>query len=587
MSAATCAQTGFTPVLIIASQPGAPFLANMHRPVVKWYEKDKCRDFVVQRLPVLGWLPRYKPTWLLQDALAGVTVGLTAVPQGIAYGIVAGLSPEYGLYSSFMASFMYVIFGSCENITIGPTAIMASMIQDLVAHYGTDMAVLIAFLKGCIIALLGIFHLGFLLDFISLPVITGFTAAAAINIASSQFKSLLGISGRSEGFLDSLIAIFKNLNQIRYQDTALGIGTIVVLVLLKNIPGRRVGNILQKAGWLVALSRNALVVIAGTVMAYIFYINGQKPFNLTGSMGQGLPLFAAPPFSTTFQNRTYNFVEMASAMGTRLFSIPVVSTIEHIAIAKAFAKGKALDATQEMIALGVCNIFGSFVRSMPVTGSFTRTAVNHASGVKTPLGGIFTGVLVLLAVSLLTSTFYFIPKATLAGLILVAMYYMLDFPTYVMLWRARKVDFFVMVLTLVPSVFLGLEIGILIGIVVNLMALLYFSARPSVQTQIEQIAGETVIVVTPEEAVAFPAAERLRANIMKLSGESECNVILDCKNLKRLDVTVAKNMKLLAKDLSLHQQRITCSNCAENVVATLRVVAPELLNVQKDEDNHD
>ncbi|XP_011633708.1 sodium-independent sulfate anion transporter-like isoform X3 [Pogonomyrmex barbatus] len=463
---------------------------------------------------------------------------------------------------------------------------MATMVQPLVAKYGADMAILIAFLKGCIIAVLGIFHLGFLLDFISLPVITGFTSAAAINIASSQFKSLLGIPGRTESFLDSLIAIFKNLNQIKYQDTLLGIGTIAVLVLLKNIPGKRTGTIFQKIGWLLALSRNALVVVIGTVMAYIFYINGQNPFKLTDTMGQGLPPFALPPFSTIFKNETYNFVEMTTAMGTTLVTIPIVSIIEHIAIAKAFAKGKSLDATQEMIALGVCNIFGSFVRSMPVTGSFTRTAVNHASGVKTPLGGIFTGSLVLLAVGLLTSTFRFIPKATLAGLIICAMYYMLDFSTYALLWRARKIDFFVMLLTLVPCVFLGLEYGILIGIVVNLIALLYFSARPSVQTKIEQIEGETVIVVIPEEALTFPAAERLRANIMKLSGESECNVILDCKNLKRIDVTVAKNMKLLGKDLSIRGQTIICSNCCENVNATLRVVAPELLKVKEDRGNH-
>ncbi|XP_050454743.1 sodium-independent sulfate anion transporter-like isoform X2 [Cataglyphis hispanica] len=560
---------------------------DYYESLTKWYKKTKCDDYFKRRLPVLSWLPRYQCTWILQDALAGITVGLTAVPQGIAYGIVAGLNAEYGLYAAFMASFIYVIFGSCENITIGPTAIMATMVQPLVEKYGADIAILITFLKGCIIALLGIYHLGFLLDFVSLPVITGFTSAAAINIASSQFKSLLGIPGRTENFLDSLIAIFKHLNQIRYQDTLLGIGTIILLVLLKNIPGRRTGTILQKIGWFFTLSRNALVVIIGTVMAYIFYINKQNPFNLTGSMGQGLPPFAPPPFSTTFQNRTYDFLEMTTAIRTTLFTIPIVSTIEHIAIAKAFGKGKPLDVTQEMIALGVCNIFGSFVRSMPVTGSFTRTAVNHASGVKTPLGGIFTGSLVLLAVSLLTSTFRFIPKATLAGLIICAMYYMLDFSTYALLWRARKIDFFVMVLTLVPCVFLGLEYGILIGIVVNLITLLYYSARPSIEMKIEQMEGETVIIVIPEEAVAFPAAERLRANIMRLSGESECNVILDCKNLKRIDVTVAKNIKLLAKDLSVRGQSIVCNNCCENVDAILKIVAPELLNVKGNRANHD
>ncbi|KYN00747.1 Sodium-independent sulfate anion transporter, partial [Cyphomyrmex costatus] len=561
-------------------------------------KKGKYGKYAVRRLPILDWLPQYRLTWFLEDALAGITVGLLAVPQGIAYGALAGLNPEQGMYAAFMASFTYIIFGSCKNVTIGPTVIMAIMIYPFVAKYGADMAILITFLKGCIIAFLGIFRLGSLLDFISLPVITGFTSAAAINIAFSQFKSLLGIHYTADSFLDSVIAIYKYRNEIRCQDILLGIGTIIVLILLKAIisynrgesylyffmiPGQRTGTVLQKIGWFLGLSRNALVIIIGTVMAYIFYINDLEPFTLTGTIGQGLPSIASP--LSTFHNLTHNFLEMTTAMKTTLFTIPVVSTIMHIAVAKAF-EGESLDITQEIIALGACNIFGSFVCSMPVTGSFVRTAINHASGVQTPLGGIFTGSLVLFAIGVLTSTFRFIPKATLAGLVIYSMYYMLDFPTYSLLWRAKKLDFFVMKLTLVKGVIFGLEYGILIGIVANIMLLLYFSAHPSIQTKTEQIEGETVIVIIPEEAIFFPAAERLRVNVMKISGESSCNVILDCKNLKRLDVTVAKNIKLLGQDLSVRGQTIVCSNCCENVNAVLKIVAPELLNVKKDRSNH-
>ncbi|XP_076235695.1 sodium-independent sulfate anion transporter [Calliopsis andreniformis] len=539
-------------------------------------KRDACFTYAKRRLPILSWSTTYKLAWLPQDVLAGFTVGLTAIPQGIAYGIVAGLNPEYGLYASFMASFVYIIFGSCESITIGPTAIMATMVQPLVANYGPDIAVLLSFLKGCIIAILGLLHLGFLLDFISLPVITGFTTAAAINIAASQFKPLLGIAGRSEDLVDSLISVFSNLGQIRFQDTLLGIGTIVVLVLLKNLPGRRTGTWPQRMAWVVTLARNALVVVLGTAMAYIFYINHQEPFKLTGTMGKGLPPFAPPPFSLTTNNRTYNFLETTAAMGTTLFSLPVVSTIEHMAIAKAFAMGKSLDGTQEMFALGVSNILGSFVRSMPVTGSFTRTAVNHASGVKTTLGGLFTGCLVLLAASLLTSTFRFIPKASLAGVIICAMYYMLDFKTYAMLWRAKKLDFLLMLVTLLFCVFLKLEWGIIIGIILNLVLLLYFSATPSIETDIKQVGDETVIHVTPQETITFPAAENFRSNIMKLSEENHFNVVLDCKNLRRIDVTVAKNLKLLANDLQLRGQNITCVNCGDDVEPVLKTVAPDI-----------
>ncbi|XP_034935645.1 sodium-independent sulfate anion transporter-like isoform X2 [Chelonus insularis] len=545
-------------------------------------ETISAKTYVKRRFPILDWIPKYKPSWLLQDTLAGITVGLTAIPQGIAYGVVAGLGPEYGLYSAFMGCFIYVIFGSCKNITIGPTAIMALIVQPLVMNYGADIAVLICFLKGCIIALFSIFHLGFLLDFISLPVITGFTSAAAINIAASQFKSLLGIPGRSEDLIRALTSIFKDYDKMNVYDIILGTSTLIGLVILKNVRGKRTGSTREKIGWTIGLTRNALAVIVGAVAAYIFHVYNMEPFRLTGSMDAGLPPLSLPPFSTNFNNNTYHFLEMTKNMGSTLFTIPIISTIEHIAIAKAFAMGKTLDATQEMLALGMCNIFGSFVRSMPVTGSFTRTAVNYASGVRTTLGGIFTGGLVLLATGFLSNAFKFIPKATLAGIIICAMYYMLDFETYRLLWHAKKMDFFTMMITLLSCVFLGLEIGIGIGVALNLAILLYFVARPSVQISVNQIDGCTSIHVTPEEAVTFPAAENLRVNIMRLTEENLGNAILDCKNLKRIDVTVAKNIKLLSHDLKLRGQQLTFVNCTTEVNSVLNTFAPELSNSFKD-----
>ncbi|XP_051175404.1 sodium-independent sulfate anion transporter-like [Leptopilina boulardi] len=526
---------------------------------------ERCRKFslkklLLQRVPIFNWLPNYKKNWILQDVLAGITVGLTAIPQGIAYGIVAGLGPEYGLYASFMASFVYIIFGSCKNITIGPTAIMAVMIRPLVLEYGADMAVLMCFLKGVLITLVGVFHLGFLLDFISFPVITGFMAAAAISIASSQLKPLVGISGS-----------FLNFSDYRLWDIVLGISTIGLLILMKNISCG-----CKKLTWMIVISRNALVVILGALLAFLFYVNELEPFKLTGIMTQGLPSLSLPPFST--QNGTIGFLQMTKTMGTSLFTVPIISTIEHIALAKAFSMGRSLDVTQEMLALGICNIMGSFVRSMPVTGSFTRTAVNHASGVKSPLGGIFTGALVLLAAGLLTSTFRFIPKATLAGVIICAMYNMLDFNTYMMLWRAKKSDFLVMIITLLSSIIFGLEIGILSGLAMNLLHLLYFMARPSIEIQTSNDNGNRIVYVLPEETVSFPASENLRSKITMLSGENPCTVIFDCKNLRRIDVTVVMNMKLLSNDLYLKGQEFHFINCSEFVSNVVQEVAPKLIN---------
>ena len=359
------------------------------------------------------------------------------------------------------------------------------MIHTAVVNLNVDFAILATFLSGIIILLSGILNLGFLVQFISAPIIIGFTNAATIIIASGQMKSLLGIkSGSSNEFIDAWSNVFKHYDEIRYQDTILGIISVILLLGLKKIN--------QVSRWplffkYLSISRNAIIVIGGTVAAYIFYANGIEPFRLTGAVTSGLPPFRPPPFETIFQNKTYEFPEMVKALGMSLVTIPLVSIIESIAIAKAFSKGKIIDASQEMIALGMCNIFGAFVSSIPVTGSFTRTAVNHASGVKSPLSGAFTGTIVLLALGLLTSTFYFIPKATLAAVILSAMFSMLEFSEVVEIYRTKRVDIIPFLVTFITSLLFGLEYGILVGTVVNLIFILYNTSRPNIDFKLEKV----------------------------------------------------------------------------------------------------
>lgn len=208
----------------------------------------------------------------------------------------------------------------------------------------------------------------------------------------------------------------------------------------------------------LSLSRNALAVIFGTFLAYILSRDGNQPFKVTGNITAGLPPFRLPPFSTTVDGEYVSFGDMISEVGASLGSIPMIAILEIVAISKAFckcmkyinfsdsntlyflstAKGKIVDASQEMIALGMCNIMGSFVLSMPVTGSFTRTAVNNASGVRTPLGGAVTGTLVLMALAFLTQTFYFIPKTTLAALIIAAMISLVELERISDMWKSKS-----------------------------------------------------------------------------------------------------------------------------------------------------
>ncbi|KAG8221941.1 hypothetical protein J437_LFUL002500 [Ladona fulva] len=550
-------------------------------------------DILVRRLPFLGWIKGYKGDDLIADFLAGVTVGLTVIPQGIAYGVVAGLPPQYGLYSAFMGCFAYIFLGSCKDITIGPTAIMALMAQVYVESYGPSFAILLTFLSGCIILLLGLLHLGFLVDFISMPVTAGFTSAAAITIASGQVKGILGIPGKSNEFLESWHNVFLNIGKTNVWDLLLGLACIVLLLSarmltnefcfpqkLKDVKStNRCAAITIR---LVSLGRNAIIVIVGTLLAYILYANEVNPFKLTGSVQEGLPDFLVPPFSASFKNNTYNFVEMVSELGSSIAVIPMVAILE--------TNGKALDATQEMIALGACNILGSFVQSIPVTGSFTRTAVNNASGVRTPLGGLFTGAMVLMALGFLTSTFYFIPKATLSAVIICAVIFMIEYEAVLVLWKTKKIDLIPLFTTFIICLLFGLEYGILIGIAVNLLFILYDAARPSIKTKKFKYGNNEVALITPDRSVLFPSAEFVRECVLQSSNETchedNCfTVVIEGTHVQKIDATAAKCIKLMIDDIEARKHSAILWNWKRSVAEACLGIDPGMIEYFRYEDS--
>ncbi|XP_037902520.1 sodium-independent sulfate anion transporter-like [Hermetia illucens] len=525
------------------------------------------KKLLFERLPILKWMPEYRLSYLPQDFLAGLTVGLTAIPQGIAYAVVGGLRPQYGLYSDFMGSFVYILFGTCKDITIGPTAIMALMVQKH-TEYSPDFAVLMTFLAGCIILLLGLLNLGFLVQFISAPVIAGFTSAAALTIGSAQVNNLFGLASKSNEFIDAWENFFTNLGSIRLWDSLLGVLTLVFLLVLrkfKDLKGRW-----ANFGKYLSLSRNALAVIIGTLLAYI--LRDSQPFRLTGQMDPGLPPFQPPPFSTTVDGSPIDFIGMVTRLSTTIIALPIVSILESVAITKAFSKGKIVAASQEMVALGMCNLFGSFVSSMPITASFTRTAINNASGARTTLGGIVTGVLVLLTLGFLTDAFYYIPKATLAAIIISAMIFLFHYEKPIEIWKAKKIDLLPYLITVLISVFLGLEIGIGCGIVLNLAFILYETARPKVHFIEEKVSGCEVVIVKPTQGIPFSAAENLKYRIVKYvtnMGSDQKYVVIDGELIRSIDTTTAWNIVSMCEDLRLLKAEIIFWNWEKNTAGVI------------------
>ncbi|XP_015151094.2 sodium-independent sulfate anion transporter isoform X1 [Gallus gallus] len=523
------------------------------QPGQRWWQRA-----VRRRLPVLGWLPRYSLSCLRLDLTAGVTVGLTVVPQALAYAEVAGLPVQYGLYSSFVGCFVYCLLGTAKDVTLGPTAIMSLLVSSYAFH-DPAYAVLLAFLSGCIQLAMGLLHLGFLLDFVSCPVIKGFTSAASITIGFNQVKNILGLQGIPRQFFLQVYETLRRIGEARAGDAILGLSCLAALAGLRAMKSRlhptaSTEPLAARASVLLvrscATARNALVVLAAGLVAYSFQLSGSQPLTLTGSVPCGLPPFRPPPFSKAVPNGTVPFGRMVQDMGAGLAVVPLVGVLETVAIAKAFASQNdyRIDANQELLAMGTANILGSFFSSYPITGSFGRTAVNAQTGVCTPMGGLVTGTLVLLSLAYLTSLFCYIPKAALAAVIISAVVPMFDARIFRTLWRVKRLDLIPLCVTFLLC-FWEVQYGIMAGVLVSGILLLYSVARPPIK-----VLEQGVLLVQPGSSLHFPAADHLQDIIRDraLAASPPCSVILDCHHVSSIDYTAVVGLAELLQELHKH-----------------------------------
>ncbi|XP_075920739.1 sodium-independent sulfate anion transporter-like [Petromyzon marinus] len=505
-------------------------------------------------LPPLTWLPGYTLGSLRMDLVAGLTVGLTVVPQSLAYAQVAGLPAQYGLYSAFMGCFVYCLLGTSKDVTLGPTAIM-SLVVSVYVRRDPVYAVLLTFLSGAIQLLMGILRLGFLVEFISLPVLKGFTCAAAITIGFSQIKTLLGLKDIPQQFFQEVYYTFSRIAETRLADALLGGSSLLLLILLRVIAARspipppipvsvRISNSITS---IFGTVRNAVVVLAAALVAFACESQRLHPFTLTGHIAQGLPPFHPPAFSETKEGTFIPFLQIVRDLGLALLVIPLLGFLESIAIAKAFATKNMyrIDPSQELIAIGLTNVLGSFTSSYPVTGSFGRTAVNSETGVATPAGGLVTGAVVLLSLAFLTPWFYFIPQAALSAIIICAVAPLFDCRILWRLWKIKKSDALVFVLTFALCLW-EIPYGLLGGVVASLLPLLYPLLRPHLDATRAEAAvpASGALVVKLQCGLCFLAVEHLRDELLAL--QASCSVIpgpcsaprpvvLDCRAVYMLD----------------------------------------------------
>ena len=398
------------------------------------------------------------------------------IPQSLAYALVAHRPAEMGLYSALLPPFLYTLFGSSKDLTIGPTAILALYtFQTLGDGEGSGMrAAIMTVTSGLIQLVLGLLQAGIIVDLISPAVLSGFTSAAAITIGTTQIHSLLGIKSRSD-FFSAVHDIFDHLDKTKLGDSLLGFGCIAALIglqQLKRIPREK--NIIL---WYICIGRNAIIVIFATILSYCLYHSESSPpspFIVVGHIPSGLPSFPSLSYSSFWSSENLSQSVVAAMIGY----------LETVAISSALAKanGYKVDASQELVALGVSNMMvGGVVGGFPVCGSFSRSAVNSSAGVKSQAGGLITGFIVMLSLLVATSLFFYIPQASLAAVIITAVFSMIDLQTplnYYRMGRIAYADLLCLTVAFVGCLCISIEVGILMAVGLSVAIGYFSSARP-------------------------------------------------------------------------------------------------------------
>ena len=419
---------------------------------------------IKQHIPILQWLPNYKRRWLKNDLFAGMTIGVILIPQGIAYAIIAGLPPIYGLYTAMIPQIVYAILGTSRQLAVGPAAMDSLIVAagiSVLAGIGSEhfivLAVLLAFMVGLFQVLFGLFHLGFLVNFLSKPVISGFTTGSAIIIGMNQFGNLFGLDLERSNQIHTLLLEMSHLfSDIHLPTTLIGIVSIVLIFGLKKINKK--------------IPAALIVVVLGILIVYAFQLD-LKGITILGEIPRGLPEFVVPTFDMAF---------MEEISGLAL-TLALIGFMEAISIAKSIEvkhNDYNVDANKELIALGFGNMVGSFFQTYPATAGFARTAVNDQSGAKTPLSSLIAAFIIALSLLFLTPAFFFLPKAVLAAIIIVAAFGLLDFSMPKNLFSYNRRDLIILNSTMLITIFVGIKEGILFGIILSLAMLIYKTTKP-------------------------------------------------------------------------------------------------------------
>jgi SulP family sulfate permease len=516
-------------------------------------------------LPILTWGAEYSQRMFTNDLIVAVIVTVMLIPQSLAYALLAGLPVQVGLFASMAPLLLYAIFGTSRTLAVGPVAVASLMTAAAVAPLAAQgtaeylgAAIALALVSGLMLIAMGMLRLGFLANFLSHPVVSGFITASGLQIAAGQMAPVLGIHAEGETFVEIVEPLVRNLGQTNPATAAIGLASLAFLfwsrgslrpLLLRAGLGERTAGTLAKIGPAVALVVTT-VVVWGLGLA-------EHGVKIVGDVPSGLPRIALPPFDTTLWTKL-----LVPAL-----LISIIGYVESISVAFTLAakRRQRVDPDQELIALGAANVGAAVSGGFPVTGGLARSVVNFEAGAETPAAGAFTAVGIALVTLFLTPLLFYLPKATLAATIVVAVLSLVDFSALKKTWDYSRADFAAMAATILVTLVEGVEAGLLVGVGLSIVLHLYATSRPHIAV-VGQIPGTTsfrnvarhavvtdseILSLRIDESLYFPNARYIedRINEAVAASPKVRHVILECPAVNAIDTSALESLEAINERL--------------------------------------
>jgi len=515
--------------------------------------------------PFLGWARTYDGATLGSDLLAAVIVTIMLIPQSLAYAMLAGLPAEVGLYASILPLVAYALFGTSRTLAVGPVAVVSLMTASAVGQIAGEgtldyltAAAGLALLSGGMLAVMGIFRLGFLANFLSHPVISGFITASGLLIAAGQLRHVLGVSGGGNTLPEIARSLAGQMGAINPVTLAIGLGALAFLVFARKYLKRLLIGLRVPARPADMMTKAApILAVAATIALAVGLDLGARGVALVGAIPQGLPRLGVPALS----------LDLVTALLAPAFLISVVGFVESVSVGQTLAakRRQRIEPDQELIGLGVANIAAGLSSGYPVTGGFARSVVNFDAGAQTPAAGVFTAVGIGLAALFLTPLLVNLPQATLAATIIVAVLTLVDFAAIRRVFAYSRSDFAAMAATIVVTLGWGVELGIVCGVVLSLLLHLYRTSKPHVAI-VGQVPGTEhyrnidrhavlthpeIVSIRIDESLYFANSRFLEDTIAAQVAERPAlkHVVLMCSAVNAIDASALESLEEINRRL--------------------------------------